>query len=506
MNIINQTAYRIMKKRFRKVERYINDPVGVQQQVFEMLIKSGRNTEWGHKYHYSDIRSWNDFDKQVPISTYPDLYPYIERLMKGEQRLLWNQDVRWFAKSSGTTGKASKFIPVTPDALYNCHYKGGKDMVAIYCNMFYDTHLFTGYNLALGGSRQENKDTKAFCGDVSAILMDNLPAWAEYFRFPRKNVALMQEWETKLQALIKSTYNRNIVSLSGVPSWMSVLLQKSLEFTGKNNIMEMWPNLETFFYGGVHFDPYRKKFDQLIGNPDMHYINIYNASEGFFGVQDQPDSSDMLLLLDNGVFYEFIPTEELDTAQPKAISLADVKTGTNYAMIISTNSGLWRYVIGDTVTFTSLRPYRIQITGRTKNFINVCGEELIVDNAIQALNTTCAETSCEVKEFTAAPYFSEDGKPVGHQWLVEFETEPSNLDVFAEKLDKNLQTVNTDYRSKRYKDLILRPLQLSVAPEGTFFEWQKQHNRLGGQSKVPRLNNSRETIDPLLDIANKLQK
>ena len=505
MNIINKTAYTFMKRRYRKVERYMDDPIGVQQRVFEGLIAGGLGTEWGNKYHYGDIRSWEDFSQQVPVNTYADLYPYVQRIMKGENYLLWNEKVRWLAKSSGTTGKASKFIPVTKAALEQCHYKGGKDMVAIYCNMYPDTHLFTGYSLALGGSRQENPDTKLFCGDVSAILMDNLPAWAERFRFPRKEVALMNEWEAKLDALVKSTYNRKIVSLSGVPSWMAVLLQKSIEYAGKNSVAEMWPNIETFFYGGVHFEPYRKKFDQLIGRNDMRYVNIYNASEGFFGVQDQVHSSDMLLLLDNGIFYEFMPLEETDKPNPKLIPLWQVEKGRNYAMVISTNSGLWRYIIGDTVMFTSLSPYRIQITGRTKNFINVCGEELIVDNAIQALNATCAQLDCEVREFTAAPYFSADAKPVGHQWLVEFEREPADIDLFATTLDKNLQVVNTDYQSKRYKDFILRPLLLTVAPQGTFFEWQKQRNRLGGQSKVPRLNNTRETIDPLLEIANSVR-
>lgn len=501
MNIINKTAYTFMKRRFRTVEHYMTDPEGVQHKVFESLIQGGIGTEWGDKYHFADIHSWDDYNRLVPINTYADLYPYILRIMHGENNLLWNEKVRWLAKSSGTTGKASKFIPVTQAALEQSHYKGGKDMVAIYCNMYADTHLFTGYNLALGGSRQENPDTKLFCGDVSAILMDNLPAWAEHFRFPKKEVALMKEWETKLNALVQSTYNRNIVSLSGVPSWMAVLLQKSVEYAGKDTVAQMWPNLEAFFYGGVHFDPYRKKFDQLIGNPQMRYVNIYNASEGFFGVQDQANSSDMLLLLDNGIFYEFIPLSEIDSPHPNIVPLWQVQKGQNYAMVISTNSGLWRYLIGDTVCFTSTRPYRIQITGRTKNFINVCGEELIVDNAIQAMNLACAELNCEVKEFTAAPYFSSDEKPIGHQWLVEFEREPADIDLFAKTLDKKLQEVNTDYQSKRYKDFILHPLMLTVAPNGTFFEWQRQRNRLGGQSKVPRLNNTREIIDPLLEIA-----
>ena len=505
MEIINKTAYTFMKRRYRTVERYMDDPHGVQNRVFETLVKGGMGTEWGEKYHYSDIHSWDDFNRMVPVNTYSDLYPYILRIMHGENNLLWNEKVRWLAKSSGTTGKASKFIPVTEAALKQSHYKGGKDMVAIYCNMFADTHLFTGYNLALGGSRQSNPDTKLFCGDVSAILMDNLPRWAEHFRFPKKEVALMKEWETKLNALVQSTYNKNIVSLSGVPSWMALLLQKSVEYSGKKTVSEMWPNIETFFYGGVHFDPYRKKFDQLIGNTQMRYINIYNASEGFFGVQDQDHCSDMLLLLDNGIYYEFIPVEEADQSHPSPIPLWKVEKGRNYAMVISTNSGLWRYIIGDTVTFTSLSPYRIQITGRTKNYINVCGEELIVDNAIQALNLACDELDCAVREFTAAPYFSHDEKPIGHQWLVEFERTPADTDLFANTLDKKLQEVNTDYHSKRYKDFILHPLMLTVAPQGTFMDWQRQRNRLGGQSKVPRLNNTREIIDQLLEIAEKVR-
>ncbi len=504
--ITNHIARSFMLKRFGKVEHCMENPAEVQNSVFKSLIAIGQDSLWGKKYHYQDIKSWDDYDRTVPVNTYDDLFPYIERLLKGERYVLCNKPVCWFSKSSGTTGSASKFIPMTRDALEKCHYKGGKDMVAIYCNMFPNTNLFTGYNIALGGSRQQTLDSSIFCGDLSAILMDNLPFWAELFRYPKKKVALMSEWQEKLQMLVRTTENRNIVSLSGVPSWMSLLLQNVLEHTGKKSISDVWPNLEAYFTGGVHFEPYQEKFKHLIASDSINYINTYNASEGFFGVQDQIGNSDILLFLDNGIFYEFMPVTELGKEKPTIVPLEGVKTGENYAMLISTNAGLWRYLIGDTVSFSSTAPYRIRITGRTKNFINVCGEELIVDNAIKAMENTCMQMGCEVNEFSAAPCFSDMGQPVGHQWVVEFEREPADFDAFAKLLDNELQKQNTDYQAKRYKDLIFKELKLEVVPRGTFYEWQKKNNRLGGQYKVARLSNSRNLLDDLLLIAKNIQK
>lgn len=506
LGLTNHIARSFMLKRFGRVEKYMAKPAEAQDSVFKTLIANGIDSQWGRKYRYSEIKSWDDYNRLVPVNTYEDLFPYIERLLKGEQYVLYNKPVCWFSKSSGTTGSASKFIPMTREALEDCHYKGGKDMVAIYCNMFPQTRLFTGYNIALGGSRQQTPDSRIFCGDLSAILMDNLPAWAELFRFPKKEVALMGEWQRKLQLLVEATAGRNVVSLSGVPSWMSLLLQNVLEYTGKKSVSEVWPGLEVYFTGGVHFEPYQEKFRQLIASDSVNYINTYNASEGFFGVQDQTGSNDMLLLLDNGVFYEFMPLSELGKENPTIVPLEGVEKGVNYAMLISTNAGLWRYLIGDTVSFSSMAPYRVRITGRTKNFINVCGEELIVDNAIKALKDTCRRLDCEICEFSAAPYFSETGHPLGHQWVMEFEKEPEDSGLFARILDGELQRQNTDYQAKRYKDLVLGELKLVVVPRGTFYEWQKKNNRLGGQYKVPRLSNNRNIIDDLLASAKNMRK
>lgn len=502
MSIVNKVASTVLKRNMNRIKRFIERPQETQEKVFQTLIAHGRNTRWGKDHHYDDIRSWKDYHKQVPINTYEELRPYVERLLAGEKNLLWDGKTPYMAKSSGTTSSKSKFIPVTTDALRECHYQGGKDMLTLYGEQYPDSNVYTGLNLALGGSQDlQNSSSRIFCGDLSAILIDNLPVWAEHFRTPDKKIALMSEWEQKLDAIVNESIRKNVVSLSGVPSWMMLVLQGVLDKTGKSCIKDVWHNLEVYFHGGVAFTPYREQYKKLIGEP-MHYMETYNASEGFFGVQDRKDSDALLLLPDHGVFYEFQPMG----AGPEAvIPLSEVETGKNYAMIISTNGGLWRYLIGDTVMFTETSPYRFKITGRTKNFINACGEEVIVDNAEKALRVACLETGAVINEYTAAPCFDDEHDTKYHEWLIEFSTPPDDLRCFAEILDRVLQEVNSDYEAKRYKDLILQFPKVEQVPEGTFYEWLKSNHRLGGQYKVPRLNNDRTHVEQIKSISIKQQ-
>ena len=496
--LLNFLACQFMRSRYSQIARFVDHPLEVQDEVFRRLIANGKNTEWGKKYNYADIKTWSHYNEQVPINEYDSFLPYIQRMQKGEQKLLWNTPIKMFSKSSGTSGNTSKYIPVSNEALKQCHYKGGVDMLILYCNMYSSTKIFSGYNLALGGSKQSSPTDPFYCGDVSAIIMDNLPQWAEHFRAPKREIALMKEWEQKLIRMAESTTKQNIVSLAGVPSWMALLLQRCLDISHKNNINEVWENLEVYFHGGVDFLPYKQKYKLLIPNDNMRYVNVYNASEGYFGIQDQKNVSDMLLLLNNGVFYEFIETSQIGTDNPKVTQLADVEVGKNYALLISTNAGLWRYLIGDTVTFTSKSPYRIQITGRTKNYINVCGEELIEDNANQAIKMACTETNASIKEYTAAPYLSKHNRPIGHQWIIEFDQEPEDKELFETLLDEALKKVNSDYEAKRYKNLILQPPRITFVANGTFMKWLKDKNKLGGQYKIPRLKNSREIVEEIL--------
>ncbi|MBR5784490.1 MAG: GH3 auxin-responsive promoter family protein [Bacteroidales bacterium] len=505
MMLINNIVYQFMRSRYGQIKRYVDHSLEVQNSIFHQLIAAGKNTEWGRKYDYASIKKWEHYNERVPISEYGVFKPYVQRMQQGEQNLLWNTPIKMFAKSSGTSGSTSKYIPVSKEALKQCHYKGGVDMLILYCNMYSSSKIFSGYNLALGGSKQSNPSDSYYCGDVSAIIMDNLPRWAEHFRAPKREIALMNEWENKLNRMVESTSKQNIVSLAGVPSWMSLLLQRCLETTGKAHIGEVWKNIEVYFHGGVDFLPYKQKFKQLIPNEDMRYVNIYNASEGYFGIQDQKNVADMLLLLDNGVYYEFVETCHLGEEHPPVVQLADVEVGKNYALLITTNAGLWRYLIGDTVTFTSKYPFRIQITGRTRNYINVCGEELIEDNSNHAIKKACSETNSVIKEYTAAPYISEDKKPIGHEWVIEFEQEPTDKDLFVKLLDSALKTENSDYEAKRYKDLILKTPVVNFVKDGTFMRWLTEKNKLGGQHKVPRLKNSREVIDEILKHANILE-
>jgi hypothetical protein len=472
----------------------MSNPLDVQQQVFSYLIDESKATIWGKFYDYASIKDWETFNERVPINDYEALLPFFNRIRAGENNVLWSSQIKCFSKSSGTTSTKSKFIPVSEEALTDSHYKGGKDMLALYCNNYPESKLFDGKNVALGGSRQENDlNDDIFCGDVSAIIIDNLPLWAEILRIPRKDIALMSEWEEKLKLMVESVSAANVASLSGVPSWMMVLLKHVLEYNRKATIAEVWQNLEVYFHGGVSFVPYRAQFDAIVGKP-INYMETYNASEGFFGLQDRRDDDSLLLLLDYGIYYEFIAA---DDEQEKVINLSKVKEGINYVMLISTNAGLWRYKIGDTITFTHTTPYRFKITGRTKHFINACGEEVIVDNATKALEAACKATDAIIGEYTAAPVFADY---YCHQWLIEFEKEPSDMQLFVEVLDATLQAVNSDYEAKRYKDMVLKFPMVQKLPRHTFYSWLKSKNRLGGQYKIPRLFNTREYADDILKM------
>lgn len=493
----------LMKKRFHQIELFMKYPHDVQAEWLRRLVNAARDTEWGRLYGYKSINHWNDFRNRVPVNDYEALKPWIDRLRTGEQNLLWNSEIKWFAKSSGTTNNKSKFIPVSYEALEECHFKGGKDLLSIYCNNHPDTRIFDGRSLAMGGSHtiREINNASYYDGDLSAILMQNLPFWAEFLRTPQLSVALMDEWESKIEKMARVTSQEDVTNIAGVPSWTLLLIKKILEITGKSNLSEVWPNLELFFHGGVSFVPYRDQFRQLISSPGMNYVETYNASEGFFGIQDQTHNDSMLLMLDYGIFYEFMPLEELGNSNPKVLSLEEVELNRNYALIISTNAGLWRYLIGDTVMFTSLAPYRIRITGRTKNFINAFGEELIVDNAENALAVACRKCKAVVSEYTAAPVYFSNQQAGAHEWIIEFETPPVNLEYFIETFDNALKSLNSDYEAKRYHNMILREPKVHQVPHGTFYLWLKQRGKLGGQHKVPRLSNERVYLEEVLAIA-----
>lgn len=492
----------VMKKRIHDIDLFRKYPHDVQQELFLNLISTAKGTEWGKKYGFSDGLSVREFQERVPIITYEELYPSIERIMKGEQNILWPSKIEWFAKSSGTTNARSKFIPVSPESLEDCHYKGGKDLLSIYVNLYPETKLFTGKGLSIGGSHRPSEfNAKVNCGDVSAVIMQNLPIWAEAIRTPPLKIALMDKWEEKIEKMVEVTVAENVTSLSGVPTWTYVLMKRILEVTGKSNILEVWPNLELFTHGAVAFGPYRQLFRDIIPSDKMNYLEVYNASEGFFGIQDQADTEDeMLLMLDYGVYYEFIPMDQFDEEQPKTLTLDQVELGKNYALVISTNAGLWRYKIGDTVRFTSIDPYRIKISGRTKHFINAFGEEVIVENAETAITKACKVTDAIISNFTAAPVYMESGKRGGHEWLIEFEKEPNNLGEFTHVLDETLRDINSDYDAKRQNDIALQAPIVHIAPRGTFMSWLRDKGKLGGQNKIPRLSNTREYLEEMLQL------
>ncbi|HLT06411.1 MAG TPA: GH3 auxin-responsive promoter family protein [Cyclobacteriaceae bacterium] len=504
MEVINTFMTWLFKYRINQIDKFKKYPIDVQTELLTELVRSSKKTDFGTKYSFKDIRDYRDFAEQVPIHDYEQIKPWIEQTMRGKQNVIWPTNITWFSKSSGTTGSRSKFIPVSQEALEDCHYKGGKDMISLYVNNYPDTKLFRGKSLSIGGSSQVNEldfNKSSHCGDISAVIIQNLPMWAQIARTPSLEVALMSEWEQKIERMAQETLQENVVSMAGVPTWTIVLLQRVLELSGKKNILEVWPNLEIFFHGAVAFGPYRKLFKELIPSPKMHYMETYNASEGFFGIQDQRESEDLLLMLDYGIFYEFIPMNEWDKEHPKVVPLEEVELGRNYAILITTNAGLWRYKIGDTVTFTSLSPFRIRISGRTKHFINAFGEEVIVDNAERAIAMACDTTGTSITNFTAAPvYFDEEGNKGAHEWVIEFKQAPVDKAQFVAILDQNLREINSDYDAKRYKDLALTLPKVHFAPEGLFEKWMKSKGKLGGQNKVPRLSNDRVYIDEILSM------
>lgn len=501
MPILNSIVSWINFKRIYQIDLIKKYPFDVQSETLFKLLTKAQNTEWGKKYDYASIDSINDFQDRVPINDYDSIKKYVIRLRQGEQNLLWPGEIKWFAKSSGTTSDKSKFIPVSKEALEDCHFRGGKDVLALYNNLNPNSGIFKGKGLTLGGSHQINNfSNQSLYGDLSAILIENLPFWAHFIRTPSQEVALIDDFEEKVEKIIHETASENVTNIAGVPSWTLVLLKRLLEYKGKNSVHDIWPNLELFIHGGVSFDPYREQFKSLIPDGKMNYLETYNASEGFFAIQDNPSRKDMLLMLDYGVFYEFIPMENIDDEHPKALTLEEVELNKNYAIVISTNGGLWRYMIGDTVMFTSKFPFKIKISGRTKHFINAFGEELIVENAEKALKIACDKTDSEINDYTAGPVFMSNDETGTHQWLIEFEKQPENMEYFTIMLDNALQSLNSDYEAKRYKDSVLRLPKIDVLPKGTFYKWMKEKGKLGGQNKVPRLSNNRKYIEELLQI------
>jgi hypothetical protein len=499
MSLISPAFRGYIKLRQSAIENFTHNPVDSQQQVFNELIGSAQFTEYGKKYRFEDINNFADFRKSVPINDYESLKPYIQRILEGNQNILWPSPITWFAKSSGTTSDKSKFIPVSRESLDDNHFRSGKDVLALYLKNNPANNLTSGKCLILGGSHQINQlNAASFFGDLSAVMLQNMPYAGQLFRLPELSIALMNEWEAKIERMAHSTIRENVTYIAGVPTWTIVLIKRIFEITGKNNLMDIWPNLELYIHGGVNFTPYRRQFEQLIPSPRMNYRETYNASEGFFAAQDREDEEGMLLFLKHGIFYEFMPIEEYGKENPITLSLKQVEVCKNYAIVISTNAGLWRYIVGDTIQFTTLAPYRIKVTGRLKHFINAFGEEVIVDNADNAIAIACAETGAVVADYTAAPLYMTGDSNGAHEWIIEFDHLPVSLDLFTSILDKSLQAINSDYEAKRHKDIALRMPVVHQMPPGGFRQWLKQRGKLGGQHKVPRLSNDRTYIDDIL--------
>ncbi len=506
MTFLNTTLKWLLQRRLPRIEAMMKHPGAVQQNVFTQLIRAGRQTVWGRQHGYQSIQTVQDFQQRVPVSSYEDLFPYIERVMKGEQKVLWPSPVRWFSKSSGTTNARSKFIPVTTESLDESHFKGGKDMMALYVANNPDTRTFEGKGLSIGGSLHPNPyRTDGVAGDVSAVVMKNLPSWAQFIRTPSIEIALMDEWEAKIEKMAEVTERENVTSMLGAPTWGLVLINKILARTGKATILDVWPNFELLVHGAVNFQPYRDLFrQQVFPSTSVHYQEVYNASEGFFAIQDDLTRvGEMLLMLDYGIFYEFVPTDgdrhqRADQPFPKALTIDEVELDKNYALIVSTNGGLWRYRVGDTVRFTSLYPHRLKVSGRTKHFINAFGEEVIVENAEAAITQACEATGAVIADYTAGPVYMSNGTDGCHEWVIEFAQEPNDQPRFNNVLDETLRRLNSDYDAKRYNDMVLKRPRIHVVPRGTFYAWMKGRGKLGGQHKVPRLANSREYLDDIL--------
>ena len=498
--IVNSLASWFLKKRFHQIELFLKYPIDVQNELLEELLHTAKNTEVGKQYDFASINSYREFADRVPVTNYEDSQQQIERARKGESNIFWPTPIKWFAKSSGTTNSKSKFIPVSSASLEQCHYAASKDLLCMYLNNNPDANLFLGKSLRLGGSKKLYKENETVFGDLSAILIDNMPFWAEYSSTPNNEVSLMADWEVKMQAIVDQTIQENVTSLAGVPSWMLVLLNNVLESTGKTNLFEIWPNLEVYFHGGVNFDPYIEQYNAILPKENFRYYEIYNASEGFFAIQDRNANKELLLMLDYGIFYEFIPMDTYGSASQKVIPLGEVEVAKNYAIVITTNAGLWRYKIGDTVRFTSISPFRIKVTGRTKHHINVFGEELIIENAEMALKQASKQTQCEIVDYTAAPIFMEGRKKGAHEWIIEFKIPPKDLTLFTKSLDTALMDLNSDYEAKRFNNTTLTMPKVHLARQKLFYDWLKQKNKLGGQHKVPRLSNKRNFMEELLHL------
>ncbi|MET6991473.1 GH3 auxin-responsive promoter family protein [Sediminicola arcticus] len=498
--LFNSIASWLLKKRDHQIELFLKYPAEVQEEVLRQLLSIAEDTEIGKKYGFESIPNYKTFAQRVPIVSYEEIEPMIERTRKGEQNIFWPTAIKWFAKSSGTTNAKSKFIPVSSEALEDCHYKSGKDLLCLYLNNNENSQLFTGKSLRLGGSKELYQDNGTFFGDLSAILIDNMPFWAELSSTPSNKVSLMSEWESKMHAIIKESVQENVTSLAGVPSWMLVLLNNVLEETGKDHLFQVWENLEVYFHGGVNFGPYKDQYKTLLPRKNFNYYEIYNASEGFFAIQDRNHADDLLLMLDYGIFYEFIPMDNYGTLEQRVVPLWEVRVKVNYAILITTNAGLWRYKIGDTVRFTSTDPYRIKVTGRTKHHINVFGEELIIENAEEALKSICKKTGAEIKDYTAAPIFMINKEKGGHEWIIEFRTPPEEIGYFTEILDNALKSLNSDYEAKRYHNITLNMPKVHIARHNLFYDWLKSKGKLGGQHKIPRLSNERTYVEELLQM------
>lgn len=500
MKLLKPAISSLARMRLWRIDAWKNNPVDAQREVLQDLVTSAQYTEFGRKYNFSELFNIKSFKQAVPVHEYDDLKPYIERIMHGEQNVLWNTPIYWFAKSSGTTSDKSKFIPISDESLQDGHYKASKDVLSMYYQYNPDSELLTGKGLVIGGSHNINPmNTEAQYGDLSAVLLQNSPFWGHWLRTPDLSIALMDEWESKIEKLAASTINENVTSISGVPTWTLVLFKRILEMTGKQTMSEVWPSLELYMHGGVSFTPYKEQFQKIIGKP-IHYLEMYNASEGFFAAQDTPDEDGMLLFTDHGIFMEFMPVSEYGKKHPQTFGLQDVEPGKNYALIISTNGGLWRYIVGDTIQFTSLKPFRIKVSGRLKHYMNAFGEEVIVDNTDKAIAAASEKTGAVVNDYTAAPVYFSDSANGAHEWLIEFEKEPSDINQFAEELDNSLKSINSDYEAKRHKSIALRSPVVHGLKKGTFTEWLRHRGKLGGQHKVPRLSNERKYVEEILQL------
>lgn len=505
MKLLSPAISRLARLRLAKIEEWTNDPVAAQREVLQSLVTAAQYTEFGRQYHFNKLFSIKAFKDAVPVHEYDDLKPYIHRMMEGEENILWNTPIKWFAKSSGTTSDKSKFIPVSEESLEECHYQAAKDVLTLYYKNFPDSDLLTGKGLVVGGSHQLSQFNEEISyGDLSGVLLQNTPFWAQWLRTPELSVALLDEWEEKIEKLAHTTIYEDVTSISGVPTWSLVLIRRILELTGKATLKEVWPNLELYMHGGVSFVPYREQFRKLIGG-DIHFLEMYNASEGFFAAQDDPTEDGLLLFTSHGIFYEFMPVEEYGKKFPQTIGLNDVQLYKNYALVVSTTGGLWRYIIGDTIQFTSRHPFKIKVSGRLKHYMNAFGEEVIVDNSDQAIAAACQQTGAIVNDYTAAPVYFNDESNGAHEWLIEFEKPPADKTAFTLELDEALKRLNSDYEAKRHKSIALRMPIVHFLQKGVFKEWLRAKNKLGGQHKIPRLSNERKYVEEVLCIVEEMK-